>query len=77
MLPTTATLFLDLDVADLRREGDDVARCSVRAVGDTGDGVIAVGYLSVEAAENALEAAGYAHAYGPVWRRSDFSSASA
>lgn len=69
MLPTTATLFLDLDVSDLRREGDMDARCAIRAVGATGDGVIAVGMTSVEAAEDALEAGGYAHVSGPVWRR--------
>ena len=65
MLPTTATLFLDLDVSDLRAEGVMDARCAVRAVGPCE--IMNVGYASVEAAENALEAAGYQHAYGPVW----------
>lgn len=70
MLPTTATLFLDLDVSDLRADGDTEARCAIRAVGPTGDdGVIAVGMISNEAAEDLLEANGYQHAYGPVWRK--------
>jgi len=66
MLPTTSTLFLDLNVSDLRANGDDHARCAVRAVGSSL--VQSVGYLTVEAAEMALEAAGYHHVAGPVWR---------
>jgi hypothetical protein len=69
MLPNTPILFLDLDVSDLRAEGDMDARCSIRAVGATGNGVLAVGMTSVEAAEDLMEARGYRHSSGAIWRR--------
>lgn len=65
-LPTTARLFLGVDLLD-----PSVAR-TVRAIGPTADGIEAVEFESNQAAEEALEAAGYATvagSQGTVWSR--------
>jgi hypothetical protein len=67
MLPTTATLILDLDVTDFHAEGSVDVRVAIRAVGPSA--ISAVGMVSNEAAEDMLEANGYHHSTGAVWRR--------
>lgn len=67
MLPTTAILMLDLDVTDFHAEGSVDVRVAIRAVGPSA--IPAVGMVSNEAAEDLLEANGYRHSSGAIWRR--------